>query len=364
MDNSSPWLALVLLAGLAVTLAGGCAKTGDPQPPILRIPKPAGDLQVRQYSGQALLMVSQPTANTTGTPVSTLARVEVLRVVETERARTAPLSENDFVSRAEAIAAISAADLPSYTRNGKLVFTDPLGVSDPAELYRSAYRYAVRFVNNRNQAAGISNQVLLAPLPLPAAPDNVVSDLSQDRIRLTWAAPAQNVDGSRPPTIVGFNVYRGESPTALAPAPLNPQPVQKAEFEDRTFEFGKTYYYAVSVVGRTEGPYAESAPSRPIAVEARDTFPPGAPENLNAIVEPGAVILLWSAPPQNDVAGYRVYRAVQGQAERHLLEPDLVKEPSYRDTNVQAGGKYVYGVHAVDVRGNEGPGAETAVEVP
>ena len=71
-----------------------------------------------------------------------------------------------------------------------------------------------------------------------------------------------------------------------------------------------------------------------------------------------------TAPPEPDVAGYRVYRGTQGQADRQLLETELVKEPSYRDAKVQAGAKYIYRVHAVDAHGNEGPAAEAAVEVP
>ena len=142
----------------------------------------------------------------------------------------------------------------------------------------------------------------------------------------------------------------------------NPKPLPGPEFEDRNFGFDRTYYYKVSVVGRSE-PYAETSASSALEVVTRDTFPPGPPANLNAIVESGVVFLLWSAPPQKDVAGYRVYRSSQG-GQGQLLETELVRELSYRDTKAAPAHTYAYSVRAVDTHGNEGPPAETSIGLP
>jgi hypothetical protein len=230
-----------------------------------------------------------------------------------------------------------------------------------SEVHRQGLRYAVRFINRKNQAAGLSNQVFIAPVPMPAAPDPPVFEVAEDRIRVVWKEPRTNTDGSTPPTVAGYNVYRAEKPDGFGAAPLNDSLLQRPEFEDRSFEFGKTYYYSVSIVGSRENPYAESRPSEPAVVTPRDTFPPGAPVNLNAVAEGGVVILLWSAPSATDIAGYRIYRRVEG-AERVLLEPELLNELSYRDSKVEAGRSYTYSVHAVDTHGNEGPPAETSVD--
>jgi len=47
------------------------------------------------------------------------------------------------------------------------------------------------------------------------------------------------------------------------------------------------------------------------------------------------------------------------------MNPDLVKAPAYRDTNVQAGKKYFYSVSAVDERNNQSaPSEEASEQVP
>ncbi len=149
----------------------------------------------------------------------------------------------------------------------------------------------------------------------------------------------------------------------MPPNPLNAAPITQPQFEDRSFQFDKTYFYAVSVVGSAHDPYAESQPSAVLTVKPVDTFPPGEPKNLNAVAENGVVILLWAAPDDTDVAGYRIYRRETGSAKRVSLAPELVITLSYRDNQVAPGKTYEYSVTAVDSHGNEGQPATVPVEV-
>ncbi len=357
--NPPPVVAVALLC----LAAAGCAKIGDPQPPSVDVLRPATDLEARQFAGRVLLTVTLPTQYTTGISATEPDTAQVLRIIEPDRMAVTPLPEDVFLARATPLATKTPAELAAKAKNGRLVVEDELNSPDPSTTYTRAFRYAVRFINAKNETAGLSNQVVIAPIPLPAPPDRVRLDLGQDRIRLTWDAPSKNVDGSQPVNLAGYNVYRSESSDVFSGAPRNAQPLPQPEFEDREFDWDKTYYYKVSIVGRTATPYAETAASPALEVATRDTFPPGAPLNLNAVVESGVVFLLWSAPPGADVAGYRIYRVAEG-APREQLEAELVKEPSYRDAKAQPGRKYVYSVHAIDTHGNEGPAAEAAVTIP
>jgi hypothetical protein len=350
------FLALLGLLGL-----GACAKTGDPQPPQPLIPRPAADLEARQSGSQILLTVSPPALNTNGTRATTLDRVEVFRVAG-PREGIAPLPGASFLSRAERIRTIPAADVAGYLRNGKLTIPDD-APKDPAAFYTYGYGYAVLFVNRRNQAAGLSNQVFIAPVAIPPAPGRVQASVTPDAIRLTWDAPSRNEDGSTPARIAGYNVYRSEDPKIVPPQPLNAEPLPDPGFVDRAFEFDKTYFYAVSVVGSRENPYAESAASTLLRVQAADVFAPGAPGNLDAVIESGIVTLLWGPPEDADIAGYRVYRRQQDSPARALLQEELVTVMSFRDERVRPGGAYEYSVAAVDTHGNEGPAATIRVEV-
>ena len=345
-------------------LSAGCAKVGEPQPPVLLIPKPAVDLAARQYADRVLLTVSMPTENTNGSPVTTLGQIEIFRVGESRGRITAPLPEKDYTKAAEKILTISTDKLSGYLHDKTLIFWDELSPQERATIYSRMFDYAVRLINRKKQTAGLSNQAIISPVAIPAAPAGLAATLTQEYVRLSWTAPSQNVDGSTPPRIAGYYVYRSEDPKDFPPAPLNSNLLAMPEFEDRSFQFDKTYYYFASIVGSREDPYAESLPSQPLPVVARDTFPPGPPHNLNAVVGNGVVILLWALPPDPDVAGYRIFRGEEAGREKQLLQPALVTALSYRDEKAPAGRKYEYFVIAVDTHGNESVPAHAVVEVP
>ncbi len=358
---TSDFTGLRCLFALCLLGLGACAKTGEPQPPQVLVPKPATDLVARQFSDRVLLSVSMPTQNTNGTRVTTLGRVEVFRMT-VGRGNPGIVPETALLAQAAEISSVSAANLARYLRGDTLSFWDS-STSDPLEFYKEAFVYAVRFVNMRNQTAGLGNQVFVAPVPIPDAPGDLTDKYTADTILLSWKPPGKNADGSTPARIVGYNVYRSEDPKSFPTGPLNAEPLLSPEFADRNFEFDKTFYYAVSVVGSRANPYAESLPSNPLPVPTPDIFPPGKPKNLDAVVQGGAVTLMWEAPDDKDLAGYRVYRKEDESGARILLQAELIVTLSLRDDQVRPGKKYEYSVTAVDTHKNEGPAATFVVEI-
>ncbi|MBP1594771.1 MAG: putative Fibronectin, type precursor [Acidobacteria bacterium] len=347
-----------ILLGLAA-----CAKTGAPEPPQVLIPKAALDLALRQQGTKILLTVSIPVENTNGTPAPVPDRAEAFRLAAAGRSDAGPLPEADFLARAQPIRSLTARELENIMAGGRLHLVDQPDPKDPVAMYAQGYRYAVRFMNRKNQTAGLSNQAWIAPVAIPDAPAGLSAELFVDSVRLHWEAPQENSDGTAPARIAGYNIYRQEESSGFPTAPLNPEPVSGTFFDDRNFELDKTYYYAVSVVGSRENPNAESLPSVPIPVTPRDTFPPGPPVNLAGLVEGGAVTLMWGPPDASDIAGYRVYRREEGTADRVLLSGSLVNTLSYRDERVPPGKKYEYAVFAVDTHQNISQAAITIVEV-
>jgi hypothetical protein len=354
---------LCLLFLVWPVLLSGCAKTGDPHPPTVLVARPAVDLTAIQYSDQIMLTVSVPVQNTNGSALAGPGAMEIWRRVEDRAPGTSPAADEAFPKEAVKIQEIKADQLPSFQRDKKLVLRDDLSLADRSQIYSKGFRYSVRFINRKRQSAGWSNQVIVAPVPIPPPPRSLSSEITQDYVRLRWVTPAENMDGSTPPRISGFNIYRSEDPRVFPPGSLNLDPIPGSEFDDRSFEFDKTYYYVISVVGSRAHPYAESLASPALMVEPRDTFPPGSPQNLNGVATGPAVMLLWMAPPERDVAGYRIYRRDDGEAAPRLLEREPVKALSYRDEKVLQGKKYDYRVAAVDTHGNEGKAAEVEVEV-
>jgi hypothetical protein len=358
-----PALRALILIALGMFLTAGCAKVGEPQPPEVHVPKPAVDLVARQSSDSIVLRVSMPEQNTDGSPATTLRTLEVLRLVDEAKGQNrAPLPQDAFIKQAVRILSIPAARFPSYLHEKILVIQDKLTPLDSSVIYSSAFRYAVLFINKKNQTAGLSNQVLISPVPIPRAPAGLSAEVTEVSIKLKWTQPTENMDGSKPARIAGYNLYRSEEPNQFPSVPINSDPPQNTEFEDRKFQFDKTYYYAASVVGSLKEPYAESLASEAISVAARDVFPPDPPDNFNAVRENGTVVLLWTPPAAPDVAGYRLYRQEVGTTARQLFQDELITALSYRDKSASPDKAYEYGLKAVDTHGNESAAVTTTVE--
>ncbi len=340
-----------------------CAKVGAPEPPLVKVPSPSTDLAAKEHSDGIILTVSMPTLNTDGSPMSSLRQIEVYRIIEADRQERQPLPQEEFLWRADRIIDISD-DFSSYLHGSVLAFNDGLTAAGRGGAYQKSFRYAVRFINAKNQTAGLGNQVAIAPVPLPLPPADLSSEAGQDFVRIHWSPPAENDDGSRPANVAGYKIYRSEEPKTPSPTPLSDTLLLKPEFTDRNFQFDKTYYYVVSVLASTEKPYAESRASTPLAVSTVDTYPPGAPSDLHAVLDRGIVILLWTAPEAPDIAGYHIYRAEGAEGVFQPLVKELVTLLSQRDETVQPGKQYRYSVRAVDTHGNEGPPAETSIEIP
>jgi hypothetical protein len=346
---------LLLLFGVCLVFGASCAKIGEPKPPEIQIPKPASDLTVHQVSNSIVVAFTKPVQNTDGSPARTLATIELFRLVENiaPGIQSHSLPEDQFIRKAAHIRSIASTNFEGFTHGDSFVIEDKPALPDRSSIYSHEFRYAVLFINKKNQTAGFSNQALIRPVAIPLPPQDISARVAEHSIRLSWLEPTENMDGSRPPHFAGFDLLRSSDPQTLSGTPINPAPLTKPEYEDRNFEFGHTYYYAVRTVGSIQDPYAISLWSDIVPVEARDTFPPEPPENFNAIREGGDIILLWIPSASPDVAGYRIHRLNKKTGARILLHKDLITALSFRDGQVESGDQYEYSIQAVDTHGNE-----------
>jgi hypothetical protein len=341
-------------------LCAGCAKIGEPQPPQVLIPEAATDLAVKQVSDSVVLTVSKPTRNTNGSLATNFRSLDVWRLAG--KTNTDTLPKDVLAEQASPIISIPAARFSDYMQGSSFVIEDKLLIPQRSAIYNSYFRYAVVFTNNKNQAAGFSNQALIKPVPIPLPPA-LTYEVTESSIHLKWAAPSQNMDQSSPARIAGYRTFRSEDlkiPFSLLSTDL----ITASEFKDGNFQFGKTYYYRISVVGSAQNPYAESLPSEAITVTPKDVFPPQVPGDFHSVLQDGVVYLLWAASQSSDVAGYRIYRLEPGMPGKRLLKPELITIPSFRDSGIKTGLRYEYYLTAVDIYGNESTAVKATVAVP
>jgi len=240
------------------------------------------------------------------------------------------------------------AEVEKHKRGSRFELTLPLSAEEFSAQKPLTLRFGVRTLTRgfrgRPVTSEVSNVVQLSLLEVPASVQGLQARTTERAIELRWAAPA--------PPVSAYRVYRsltGEPDSFVLAA-------ESAEttYRDGAFAFGRTYFYKVAAIVKEGGLVAASEDSPVVEVQARDTFPPAAPQGLTALYTSRAVELIWNASTEPDLDGYNVYRQEEGGAETRLT-PQPLATPIFRDTAVAVGRKYTYRVTAVDLAHNESP---------
>jgi hypothetical protein len=227
----------------------------------------------------------------------------------------------------------------------------------------------VRTRVSKSRASEDSNICAVPIYPAPGAPRDLRISMTESAIVLSWVEPFS----PQAPAPTGYRVYRAElesgeetavrdlSQVRLKSAVEMAGAASTPDFRDTHFELGRTYLYMVRANAQFGLDLVESADSAPVVVTPRDTFPPGAPLGLEVVVihatpqAPAYVELSWAISPEEDLAGYYVYRSGQDDTPGERINTKILPSPTFRDMSVVSGGRYFYRVSAVDHTGNESP---------
>lgn len=174
-------------------------------------------------------------------------------------------------------------------------------------------------------------------------PTGLAAFQSQVGAFMNWQAPDSDFV-----VIRGWHVYRTTPDGATFR--LTSDPLVDRSFEDRDPLLPGLTRYAVTALSRGG---VESFPSEPAFVFV-DTLPPSRPEGIMATVQPNSIFVTWNRGPENDLAGYDVYRNFALAAT--ISDPD---QPGYLDFDVVPGKEYTYYVIAVDFQRNESAPSDT-----
>ncbi len=352
--NKAPLVALAL----ALLTTFSCGKRGVPLPPPERVQQRA-EIAAFQRGNQVVLSWKMPARNASPGSVLHIASIDIFRLAEPLSSPLA-VSEEEFASRSILIGSIPITNddfgLKTITYRDTLEFA-----GQPVRL-----RYAVRYVNASGQRAAFSNFFLLEPAArVASAPTSLSTSVAQEAVTLSWTAPTQNVDGTTPPNIIGYNVYR--SPSAReAGRLLNQTPVSQTSFADRGFEFTKEYFYFVRAVSvGTGGEPVESSESPVVSVKPVDTFAPSAPTAITIAATPTTISIFFPPNLETDIAGYRIYRSTdpdRPKTEWEQLTKELLTPNTFVDDKVETGKTYYYYITATDKFGNVSSPSEVVNE--
>jgi len=332
----------------ALLISAGCGKRKPPLPPIEKVAQRV-EIAGIQRGNKIILSWTMAARNASDKSVLNISRADIYRLTEPANS-SSNLSEEEFASRSTLIATIPISD-SDFARK-QMTFTDTLNFAGQS----ARIRYAIRFANATGQKAGFSNFLVIEPTAKVAdIPKDLTAKISQNSIEIGWVQPTQNIDGSTPPNILGFNIYRIDDEKKTHKV-MNNSPVTTEKFSDKSFEFEKEYTYFVRTVSLgSNGEPLESADSEIIKVLPKDNFPPGAPSAVTIAASPNTISIFFASNVENDIAGYKVYRSTDRnlpKSDWNLLNPQLLTTNTFQDTTVESGKTYYYYLTAVDKFGN------------
>jgi len=289
----------------------GCAYIGPPKPPALEIPTPITDLRAAEYGDQILVQFTIGALTTDGLALKSVRTVE-LRVAGGSSPQVLPVRANG---------------------------PGPVDDNFPAKDWvGKQVTLTVRATGPKGKASDWSNPVALAVGEPLATPADVKAVSDPKGVRLTWVGSFGSEAGGR------YRIFRGSGDAM----PQRFAESDKPEYLDTAVDFGSPYRYFVQAL---VGELRQSEVSATVGVTPADTFPPAVPAELTAVAGVNSIELAWRPNTEEDLAGYQVYRSVEGSAPERIAGP--VDAPNFSDRTVEIGKKYSYTITAVDRTGNE-----------
>jgi hypothetical protein len=348
--------------GFAAVLCLSCGRKGSIFPPLVLVPQTIETLTPGQRGDQVVLEWPAPTVFINGNPLPPSVVTEIWMLSSPAAAVPVPTDPADFPKKARKVAvldvfgrpvSIEAKPAPPAPPNTPIVKLHHWEWTlSPSERASVRLTFGLRTKAGRKDFSEFRFADWL-PRPIPVPPANLKATVFRDRIEIRWAPPSVNMDGSKPPLLLGYHLYRTDP--GGAPVLLGTTTAAETFFNDPSFEFGLIYAYRVRALTGEETALLESEDSAVLEVAPVDVFPPSPPTGLTSVTATGLITLFWEPSPEADVAGYRVWRRMAGEKVFRALNPAAIVENTFSDASVEKGRRYEYAVSAVDRRGNESP---------
>jgi predicted small lipoprotein YifL len=349
--------ALALTAVLFLTC---CGRKGPVLPPVKKAPKPVLIQKAFQRGEHIFLKWEKPSSYLDGSPLTDLSKIEVWKVRKAYKQNESPsIDGKEFRKQSSLTTVIRSRDFPEFTENrkdGSPVFVYSYKLK-PSEYNSTVLFWCLKAVDGKGRDSDFSKPVSVLPQIAPNPPSGLKAEAVLDRVKLDWTEPETNTDGSSPPRVKGYNVYRSFQQNAYDQ--INEELINDTCFEDSQIVLGREYQYFVRSSAFTEPPFLESDNSEVVVIQVKDTIPPEKPEGLVLIVDQDRITISWDRSAADDVRGYHVWRRKKGEETFVLLNSEPVAQNAFHDLSAQISIEYEYCVSAIDRAGNESEKSET-----
>ncbi|MDQ7006761.1 MAG: fibronectin type III domain-containing protein [Acidobacteriota bacterium] len=338
------------LAAAAVALiAVGCGHRGPPRPPLPRIPRMPVDVAWVQRGDQLWVAGEILGESLTGRRLKAPLRPVLFFFSAPDRSLAmgwdTPSRDREFLRLARRFD-LEAVDLPAEDQRLRFERRVPVSRLGPGE----AVVLALGVADRRGVSLPSRRRVLFpAREPLPVLRGVRVEPL-EDGVALYWEPPPD-------PRVEAVHVYRAVGAEAGGFVPWKKADAGEGTLVDHEASYGQRLHYALASAARGGEIAVESPLFRPPALDYRDTFPPAAVRDVDAVSERGGVRVLWFPGGSKDEARARVERQAEGSEAWETLGTVAVPDTDFEDRGVEPGRRYRYRVIALDHSGNSAPPA-------
>lgn len=200
----------------------------------------------------------------------------------------------------------------------------------------------------------VPSNLARTPVVEPAvAPAGLTAKSGDGFVVLAWDGvkvdPLKLVKAQEIDMLAGYVLFRKAPEGEMQ---LNTSPLLTPRFRDSSVENGKAYAYQVAQVRRIKKRNVIGVRSEWVQAAPKDKTAPGVPTGLAGASAKDGLYLRFTPSPDQDTAGYLVFRKDKKGGDFKQMTPKPVKENTFIDTDVAPRGVYIYKVQAVDESGN------------
>ena len=204
---------------------------------------------------------------------------------------------------------------------------------------------AVEISGGATKITGNASSVIATPVPVPAAPKNLVATATNRQVVLIWDDPGDSTITKYQVSIDGGTIFTD----------IGSSSADTTEHTVTDLNNGTGYTFAVRAVNGTGNGAESTVTATPIAV-------PAAPTNLSATPGNGQVALTWGDPENDTITGYQYRQATGSGASLDWSEwsDSSATTITYTVTGLTNGTRYTFELRAVNESGDSPASTVTA----
>lgn len=209
------------LCFLLLFFLNACGKKGPPLTPLDTTPFPVNNLMIFQQGEKAILFWTLPRLTVDKIPLSGFKEIEIYSYSQSLSSLTPSqeeinlkeiLTDRDWrkkvKKKAEKIFIITQSNKKSYVRDGTVRYQFDLELGQKPLNFRRLFSFAVKTISPKGQRSDWSNIAGIIPWAVPLPAQQVIVEVKEKEIEISWQPPQENIDGSQPVNVIGYNIYR------------------------------------------------------------------------------------------------------------------------------------------------------------